>query len=64
MLFVPFPDAGTIERCRDDGIRLEMMGAQIVPVEDRHKRSMRTVINELRPVIGPQPFRFLLKRER
>jgi len=64
MLFVPFPDAGTIERCRDDGIRLEIMGAQIVPAEDRNKRPMRKVINDLRPVIGPQPYRFLPKRER
>lgn len=64
MLFVPFAHRRTIERCKDDGIRLAVMGAQIVPAENLAKQPMRSVINRLRPVIGPQPFEFLLKRER
>jgi hypothetical protein len=64
MLFVPFPDAAAIERCQDDGVRLEIIGAQIVPAEDRNKRPMEKIINDLRPVIGPQPYEFLLKRKR
>ena len=62
MLFVPFPEISAIDRCREDGVRLEVMGAQIVPAEDRNKRPMPTVINDLRPVIGPQPYKFLPKR--
>lgn len=54
-LFVPFAAEEAMERCRDEGISLTILGRQIVPAELRGKH-MRRIIGSLRGVIGPQPF--------
>jgi hypothetical protein len=61
-LIVPFASASAIARCNHNGIRLTRLHAQIVPSEDHKLRPMSSVIERLRAVIGPQPFKFLPAR--
>jgi hypothetical protein len=49
------------KRCERDGISHAMLGAQIVPAEI-DKRPTRYVIDDLRPVLGPRPYRFVPER--
>lgn len=55
---MPFATTDARSRCESDCIRLTELGAQILPAEDAHNRPMRKVIEELRPVLGPQPFEY------
>lgn len=62
-LFVPYATPEAVLRCRYNGIRLTVIGRQIVPAEDSQKRRMRDLIkHQLSEVVGPQPFEFLYNR--
>jgi hypothetical protein len=61
-LVVPYATKEAIVRCQGSGIRLSELRRQIVPAEDQEKRSMRKVIDDLRPVIGVMPFEYLHTR--
>jgi|GEM_PF-4499052 len=61
-LVVPFATDAAIMRCLHDGIRLTVLGRQIVPAEDKWGRPMRVVIKGIRSVLGPQPFEYLYAR--
>jgi hypothetical protein len=69
-LVVPFATKEAIDRCARDKIRLHVLHRQIVPAivpaedkaEDKKDRRFRTIIEDLRVVIGPQPFGYLRVR--
>lgn len=51
----------TIIRCRESGIRLTLLGCQIVPATLPNGKRTVAAIKRLRPVVGPQPYRLLLE---
>jgi hypothetical protein len=57
-LIVPFATPEAVERCANNArgpIRISLIGAQVLPDRIDH-RSTRTLLRELSPLIGPQPF--------
>ena len=63
-LVVPFAVDEAKKRCKRDGIRLTVLGRQIVPASDPKGRPMKRLIERLRCVVGPQPFDFNYSRFR
>jgi hypothetical protein len=61
-LFIPFAVPKAMRRCKGDRIRLTVLGRQISPAEDPKKQYMWWVIEQLRPLLGPQPFELLYAR--
>lgn len=61
-LVVPFASESAIERCERDGIRLTVLGRQILPALDAGGHHMRRAVEGLRSVIGPQPYDYLYAR--
>jgi hypothetical protein len=55
-LIIPHATSEAVDRCRSDGIRLSVLGYQVLPVETPDGKKMRLAIAALRPVIGPEPF--------
>jgi hypothetical protein len=61
-LVVAFASEKAASRCSRDGIRLTVLGRQIVPALDPSGRHMKGVIERLRGVLGPQPFDYNYRR--
>jgi hypothetical protein len=61
-LIVPFASENARRRCRDDGIRLTVLGYRVLPIETPHGAKMRAAIRDLRAVIGPEPFEYMGSR--
>jgi hypothetical protein len=62
-LAVPWAFPETIARCRASGIRLTLLGRQIVPETLPNGKRARATINGLRSVLGPQPFEYVGVRQ-
>lgn len=61
-LFIPFATGKAEMRCHYDGIRLTVLGRQIVPVRDRWGRPMHRHLPRIRQIVGPQPYEYLMRR--
>lgn len=64
-LIVPFATDAAREECKRRKIRLTALGTQVVPATisiGGKARDTRTVIDKLRPIIGPQPVHYLKTR--
>jgi hypothetical protein len=57
-LVAPFISGEAKDACDERGVRYLELGAQVLPCETRDKRPMRTVVRDLRPILGPMPYKF------
>jgi hypothetical protein len=62
-LVVPFATEEAAARCERDGIRLTILGRQILPTESEGHQLMRNVIRRFQQhILGEQPFDFIYRR--
>jgi hypothetical protein len=62
MLVVAHITREAIERCARGGITVLELGRQLIPAELPDGRRMLTIVNQLRPILGPQRFDFITKQ--
>jgi hypothetical protein len=62
-LFVPFATPEALIRCQRDGVKLTILGRQLLPAETDDRQVLRWIIPSFRPdIIGNQPIDFVYQR--